>query len=49
MSEYNKNRAKRLLVHYFKLSMEHFDEDNQAEIEEIIDLIFDEIKENKED
>lgn len=41
---YNKDKAKQLLVHYFRLLFEkngmRMDSDNIAEIEEIIELIW---------
>lgn len=43
----NKDRAKRLLVHYFRVVWPEdkpFDSDNQSEIEEIVDAIFDEME-----
>jgi hypothetical protein len=40
-AEQRKNQAKRLLVHYFTLAGVVRDGDNRAEIEAIVDMIFD--------
>jgi len=47
----NKDQVKHLLIYYFRLLFEkaglNFDNDNRSEIEEIIDLIYQDIKEAK--
>ena len=49
---HNRETAKRLLVHYFyicfRLAGVRFDSDNRAEVETIVDAIFDEIQDNEE-
>lgn len=47
----NKNQAKKLLIYYFKTLFErtglYFDQDNENEITEIIDCIFEVISSNE--
>lgn len=47
MNNDNKDKAKELLVHYFEIAIESFDNDEASEVRKIIDCIFDEIKKNK--